>query len=206
MFRMDNDICLHCNHAISENDKRMEMPCCETVYHTICAKNMINDAIIDNYNNIVCSCGELFIGLNNWNHNNITENTNTVISDEARAKIEDFKTSLTQFKKNRIAFNKKLKEESKSFKEDIKPLLEQIKQHRKTILESLKNSDAYKSTMSFARSLRTKLTRFRNIFNLNRQTEINELYGGNTRIYFDLKYSYPIPAIRRSFRLRLNAI
>jgi hypothetical protein len=167
---------------------------------------MINDAIIDNYNNIVCSCGELFIGLNNWNHNNITENTNTVISDEARAKIEDFKTSLTQFKKNRIAFNKKLKEESKSFKEDIKPLLEQIKQHRKTILESLKNSDAYKSTMSFARSLRTKLTRFRNIFNLNRQTEINELYGGNTRIYFDLKYSYPIPAIRRSFRLRLNAI
>ena len=49
---MDSDICLHCNHNINETDKRMEMPCCETVYHTRCAKNMINEAI-ENYNNSI---------------------------------------------------------------------------------------------------------------------------------------------------------
>jgi hypothetical protein len=203
---MDSDICLHCNHDISENDKRMEMPCCETVYHTNCVKNMINAAVENHYNNMICSCGELFVRLNNWAPSSPHTDTNIVISEEARAKIAEYKATLTQFRKNRILFNKKLKEESTSFKEDVEPLLEQIKERRKTALEALKNSDAYKGAISVIRSLRTKLTRFRNTFNFDRQTEIKELYGGHTRIYYELRYSYPITTVRRLFRLKLNTI
>jgi len=206
MFRMDNDICLHCNHTINETDKKMEMPCCETVYHTTCAKNMINVAVVNNYNNIICSCGELFISLSNWGYTNNTSPTNTVISDEARVKIEDFKKTLVQFRKNRTIFNKKLKEESTSFKEDVEPLLEQIKERRKTALEILKNSDAYKAISSVSRNIRSKVTRFKNIFEFDRQTMIHELYGGHTSLYYDLRYSYPLSSVRRSFRLTLNRI
>jgi len=187
----------------------MEMPCCETVYHTSCAKNMINEAIINNYNNIICSCGELFISLSNWIHgygSSDIGHTNTVISDEARVKIEDFKKTLVQFRKNRIIFNKKLKEESTSFKEDVEPLLEQIKERRKTALEILKNSDAYKAISSVSRNIRSKITRFKNIFEFDRQTMINELYGGHTSLYYDLRYSYPNSSLRRSLRLTLNRI
>ena len=205
---MDSDICLHCNHNINETDKRMEMPCCDTVYHTSCVKNMINGAVEHHYNNMICSCGELFVQLNAWAPSNHLPHTHTniVISEEARAKIAEYKATLTQFRKNRILFNKKLKEESTSFKEDVEPLLEQIKERRKTALESLKNSDVYKGAISVIRNLRTKLTRFRNTFDFNRETEIKELYGGHTRIYYELRYSYPISTVRRSFRLKLNAI
>jgi hypothetical protein len=169
---------------------------------------MINTAIENHYNNMICSCGELFVRLNAWapdDHLPHTD-TNIVISDEARAKIAEYKATLTQFRKNRILLNKKLKEESTSFKEDVKPLLEQIKERRKTALESLKNSDIYKGTISVIRSLRTKLTRFRNTFDFNRETEIKELYGGHTCIYYDLRYSYPTSTVRRSFRLKLNVV
>ena len=200
---MDNDICLQCNHAISENDKRMEMPCCDTVYHTICAKNMINEAFVNNYNNIICSCGELFISLHqNWIHN--TESTNTVIPENVREKIADFKATLVQFKKNRTLFIKKIKEESSSYKEDIEPLLEQIKERRKIGLEAIKDSDIYKSVSSIMRNLKTKLTKINNIFAIDRETTIKELYGGNDNLYYDVKYLYILSKMRRAFRIRYN--
>ena len=200
MFRMDSDICLHCNQNINENDKRMEMPCCETVYHTTCAKNMINEAI-ENYNNsIICSCGELFINFYTLNNTNNTP-TNTVIPDEAQGKIKDFKKVLSEFKKNKIIFNKKLKEESASFKEDIEPLIEQVKERRKIGLDIIKASDIYKTVSSSLRNLKTKLTKIHSIFVFDRQTVINELYGGNDRLYYDVKYSRPISTINRSFRI-----
>jgi gas vesicle protein len=205
---MDNDICLHCNHTINETDKKMEMPCCETVYHTTCAKNMINEAIVNNYNNIICSCGELFISLHNWNHGygSSVGHVNTVISDEARVKITDFRSILTQFKKNRNEFNKKIKEESTSFKEDVEPLLEQIKERRKTALDALKSSDLYKTVCLLSRNLKTKLTRIKNAFEFNHETLVRELYGGSNNLYYELRYSFPVRAMRRSFRLkRINS-
>ena len=198
---MDSDICLHCNHNINETDKRMEMPCCETVYHTRCAKNMINAAVENHYNNMICSCGELFINFDTLNNTNNTP-INTIIPDDAREKIKDFKKVLTEFKKNRIIFNNKIKEESASFKEDIVPLIEQIKERRKIGMDIIKASDIYKITSSSLRNLKTKLTKIRNICLFDRQTEINKLYGGNCSLYYDVKYSSLTSIINRSFRIR----
>ena len=198
---MDNDICLHCNHNISENDKRMEMPCCETVYHTTCAKNMINDAVIDNYNNIICSCGELFISLNIWNHNNITENTNTVIPEEACLKIANLKESLSKFKKNRIIFKKKIKEESTCFKEEVKPLIEQIKERKKSIIQEIKENDLYKNINSSARSLKIKLNNIVKSFGFDRSTILREIFGGKFTLYYLVKYYLPTRDMLKDFRL-----
>ena len=193
---MDTDICLHCNQNINENDKKMEMPCCDAIYHTACGIQ----AFSLRWGVLRCECEQFLKNeFNSPTHNN-EEN---VITEEARSKIIECKQLIRDHVKKKKTYTSFLKEKLLNYRENVDSLVNQIKTYRSELINIIKNSEEYKAMTSNISAIKRRIGQFKSKYGFENYTIRNEVFMNNSSRYRDIIYYYNIATLKRRLRLRL---
>ena len=123
----------------------MQAPCCDAMYHTVCALHLIQQSIMFN-TNPSCSCGTLLV---EHAHHSPSETATNL--DELRARpdvarqIKLIKKKMTEEKKALVVYNRYIREKEAEFKGAVQPHIESIKTIKKATLTEIKASEAHKA-------------------------------------------------------------
>ena len=193
---MDIDICLHCNQNINENDKKMEMPCCGAIYHTECGFQAFNLR----WGVLRCECEHFLKSEFNGSTNN---NQETVITDEANAKIIECKQLIRDHVKKKKTYTSFLKEKLLNYRENIDSLVNQIKTYKTELINTIKNSEEYKNMSSNISAIKRRIGQFKSKYGFENYTIRNKVFMNNSSRYRDIVYYYNIATLKRRIKLRL---
>ena len=193
--------CEICQMAISTTDKKTETPCCDRIFHSQCAINMIANNVYHSHD-VVCLCGGIIY---KFHHHYMEETENAAVRMEelikqplARVEFKKLKNVVSNRNKSNKNFVKKIKEVHNVFCEQTQTNIDMIKNFKKLAIKSINDSNEYKEYSRNCRQVTYYSNRFKRMFNVNDREIFSKFRGKWWRRWRDM----PIHMIRRKFRLR----
>jgi hypothetical protein len=194
--------CARCTLVIEPNGKKMQMPCCDFVYHSQCGIDLLCSA--GYWDNTVCACGSiLHMGHTyNSNHNSEIEAGNVLLeTDELKPHVKNLKKKLKEIGEAQKEFDRRLNEEFTVFEESVLPQLEAIKTLKENHISTMKGTAEYKRLNSAKISFSFMYTKFQKKYPTISTCSLRKKMGRG-RMLWKMRYNSVAFLLKRKFRLR----
>ena len=194
--------CARCTLAIEPNGKKMQMPCCDFVYHSQCGIDLLCSA--GYWDNTVCACGSiLHMGHTyNSNHNSEIEAGNVILeTDELKPHVKSLKKKVREVGQAQKEFDTYLKDEFTAFEESVLPQLEAIKTLKETHINLVKASPQFKRLNNAKLSFSFMYGKFQKKYPTIPTRSLQKKISGG-RMLWRMRHNSAALLLKRKFRLR----
>ena len=201
LFRMD--CCTICLTTIEAGAKKIEMACCDRVYHTGCGlQNFLSMA---HWSSAVhCPCGVLVYQSYDHTTSSYTDDisgTAILNLEELKPQLKQLKKKLTEIKKTEREFIKYAKQEYKEFEETVLQQLDAIKVLKNARMAHVKQSAEYKKFSGAKRSFNSMISKIKTKYPAVSLRLLKEKLGNPSSMWRS-RYMSPCRILKRRFRLR----
>ena len=140
--------CARCTITIEPDGKKMQMPCCDTVYHPQCGIDLLCGG--GYWDDIVCGCGTILHTSqgSTYDSNSYAANVeagNVLLdTEEVKPQVKNLKNKLKEIGEAQKEFEKHLNAEHSVFEESVLPQVEAVRTLRETYITAIKQSPQFK--------------------------------------------------------------
>ena len=193
--------CAQCALGIEPEGKKMQMPCCDSVYHPQCGIDLLCNA--GYWTNLLCACGSVLHAAQAYSSSNssdIDAGNMLLDTEEVKPHFKNLKKKLKEVAQAQKEFDTYLKEEFTAFEESVVEQLEAIKTLKETRVNLIKGSTQFKRLNSAKLSFSFMFAKFQKKYPTIPTACLRHKMG--SKMLWRLRYNSAICLLKRKFRLR----